>query len=68
MGKNPKANFDAYDGFLYTVLTGYILYAAVQTLGMSSLEDEPSVDIIPSPETMWTKTAEERKTTLTRRQ
>ena len=40
--------------------------AALHTLGMSKLDDNPSDEIIESPETLWTTTAEERKEVLMR--
>ena len=35
-------------------------------LGMSNLDDQPSDDVIESAETLWTETAEERKSVLMR--
>ena len=64
MGKIPKNNFNSCDDFIEIVITAHILCAALETMGMESLDSIPSQDQIPSPETVWTKTDNERKEIL----
>lgn len=54
--KNPKSNFDACDDFIETIIIGYILSAALKTLEIASLEDQPPENVIgiQSPENLWT--------------
>ena len=47
------------------VVTGHILAAALDYLEISSLDDDPPDHVIPSAETLWTRTNEERKEVLT---
>ena len=61
---NPKSNFNACDDFIQTVTISQILTIALDILGMESLESTPSMVLIPSPETFWMKSMEERKSTL----
>ena len=64
--KNPKSNFDACDDFIETIITGHILSAALKTLEISSLQDQPSDVVIgiESAENLWTYTNTERKAVL----
>ena len=64
--KNPKSNFNACDDFIETVVVGHILAAAFNVLEISSMEDQPSANVIGilSPENLWTYTSEERKAIL----
>ena len=47
---------------------GYVLCACLKTFGMTTLDDQPSVDLINSPETVrvWTQTKDERNSLLTK--
>ena len=47
---------------------GYVLCACLKTFGMTTLDDQPSVDLINSPETVrvWTQTKDEQKSLLTK--
>lgn len=54
------------DDFFDVVITGHVLSAALHTLGMSKLDEQPSDEIIESAETLWTRTTEERKEVLMR--
>ena len=45
-------------------MTGHILCAALQTFGMTTLDDQPTDDLIPTPETVWTQSHDERKSLL----
>lgn len=64
--KKPKSNFNACDDFIETVIVGHILAAALKSLEISSIEDQPSAKVIgiSSPENLWTCTKEERKAIL----
>ena len=56
----PKSNFNSCDDFFELITTGQILAAALEVLGMNSL-DEPSKGIVQSPELMWTESDDERR-------
>ena len=56
----PKSNFNACDDFFEVIITAHILAAAIEVLGMKSLGDTPSEEIVPTPETIWMGTEEER--------
>jgi len=64
--KNPKSNFNACDDFIETIIIGHILSAALKTLEISDLQDQPSENMIgiQSPENLWTYTNDERKAIL----
>ena len=62
--KNPKSNYNVCDDFFDVIITGHILWAALHTLGMSKLDEQPSNEIIESAETLWTRTAKEQKEVL----
>ena len=64
VGKIPKHKFNSCDDFIDTIVTGHILCAALQTLGMVALDDQPSDCHIPTPETAWTLSKDERRTLL----
>ena len=49
-----------------TVITAYVLCACLKTFGMTTLDDQPSVDLINSPKTVWTQIKDERKSLLTK--
>ena len=68
VGKIPKSNFNSCEDFLQIVLTAHILSAACEILDLSSLDDQPSADVLgmSSPENLWTHTDHERKAILTR--
>ena len=56
----PKSNFNACNDFFEVIITAHILAAAIEVLGMKSLGDTPSEEIVPTPETVWMGTEEER--------
>ena len=64
--KNPKSNFNACDDFLEIVVNAHVVSAALATLKMSNLEDQPSASVIgiPSSENLWTYPNDERKAIL----
>ena len=66
--KAPKHCFNSCDDFVETVIMGYVLCACLKTFGMTTLDDQPSVDLINSPETVrvWTQTKDERNSLLTK--
>ena len=43
----PKKDFNAHDDFFTLVVTGYVLGAATEILGMEKLEDDPCQQILP---------------------
>ena len=47
MGNEPKKDFNAHDDFFSLVTTCHILVAAMDVLGMDSLDDDPSKCLIP---------------------
>ena len=47
MGKEPKKDFNAHDSFFILVTTSHILAAAMEVLGMDSLDDDPCEQLIP---------------------
>ena len=56
----PKSNFNTCDDFFEVIITAHILAAAIEVLGMKNLGDTPSEEIVPTPETVWMGTQEER--------
>ena len=52
---------NACEDFFEVVLTGHVFAAAMELLGMSSIDDVPSSTIIQSPEDVWMKDDSERK-------
>ena len=61
---NPKTNFNSCDDFFEIVITAHILAAALEALGMKSLGDTLSEEILPSPEMAWMGSEEERREKL----
>ena len=47
VGKKPKKDFNAHDSFFSLVTTSHILAAAMELLGMDSLDDHPSEHLLP---------------------
>lgn len=60
----PKHNFNTCDDFIRLIIKCFILTAAMKTLGMKELDNQPSSSHIPSPVDVKLKSAEERKTIL----
>ena len=60
----PKDDFNACDDFFEIVITGHILAAAMDMLGMESLQDTPCHESIPSPETAWMESDQQRQKKL----
>ena len=48
------------------VITGHVISAILKTFGMETLNDQPSEDILTSPEIVWTQPNHERKSLLER--
>ena len=65
VASKPKANFNSCNDFFHAVITGYILAAAMEELGMENLHDTPSKAVVPSPNTAWMGTNIERLALLT---
>ena len=59
--KDPKRNANACENFFLLVSTCHILTAAMEVLGMSSLEDSPSQFV---PENAWLLTDKEKEDLL----
>ena len=68
VGKVPKNKFNSCDDFLQIVITGHILSATCEILGMSGIDDQPSLAAmgVDSPEVLWSLTDDERKAFLTK--
>lgn len=64
MPTDPKSNYNASDDFFKLIINSFLLTAALDVLGMNTLEDTPSSAVIPSPDTLWMKSKEERKQVL----
>ena len=43
----PKKDFNAHDDFFTLIVTGYVLGAAMEILGMENLEDDPCGPTLP---------------------
>ena len=59
----PKKDFNAHDDFFTLVVTGYVLGAATEILGMEKLEDDPCQQILPPD--VWLHNKCERRDILT---
>ena len=46
------------------VIIAHVVNAALETFGMKTLDDQPSEDIVTSPEIVWTQPNHERKSLL----
>ena len=57
----PKQDFNACDDFFEIVMTAHILAAAMHLFGMENLQDTPRHDSIPSTDTAWMESDDERK-------
>ena len=62
--KKPKKNFDACDDFLCTLVETLLLVATLEYLQMESLDDDPSVNVLPNANTLWTESHEKRANAL----
>ena len=62
--KKPKKNFDACDDFLCTLVESLLLVATLEYLQMESLDDDPSVNVLPNANTLWTESHEKRANAL----
>ena len=60
-----KADFNSCDDFFHAVMTGHILVAAMEELGMENMHDTPSKAVVSSPNTAWMGTNEEILAILT---
>lgn len=59
-----KGNFNACNDFLVLVITCHVLAAAMEYLGMKSLDDTPAESVIQNASEVWTLTKEKRKDLL----
>ena len=50
MTKKVKSDVNAAEDFFELVVTGHIITSAMELLGMSSVDEVPSSQFIPSPE------------------
>ena len=62
VGQKPKKDFNAHDDFFNLVITSHILAAAMEILGMETLEDDPSECLFPP--NIGTLSSTERKEVL----
>lgn len=62
--KDPKSDVNATKDFIYLALVGHVVVAAMEVLGMKSIEDQPTSEGFPSSETRLTK--DEKKQVLSR--
>ena len=62
IGKKPSKDVNAYEDFFHLLVESHVLAAAMEFLGMESIDDKPA-DILPS--TLWLLSQEERKSILT---
>ena len=62
MTTKPKGDYNAHDGFFIEVVETHILAAAMKVLGMESLNDAPSPDVV-SPN-VWMQPDDEREKKL----
>ena len=58
IGKSPKKDVNVHEDFFQQVLESHVLAAAMEYLGMESVEDEPNEEILPP--TLWILESEER--------
>ncbi len=58
----PDNNYNAHDDFLSLTVIGYVLGAAMEILGMESVNDQPHEEILP--QTVWMLDKQERKLIL----
>ena len=65
VASKPKANFNSCDDLFHAVMTGHILAAAMEELGMENLHDTPSEAVVSSTNTAWMGTNEDRLALLT---
>ena len=61
----PGADFDACNDFFVLIVTCQVLTAAMSVLGMESLTDTPSNDVLPDGQNVWMMPDQDRKEMLT---
>ena len=64
MVSDPMDNYNACDDFFVLVVHCHILSAAMQILGMNSMDDYPSEQVLPSAEQLWMRSDDHRKKVL----
>ena len=47
VGQKPKRDFNAHDDFFHLMVTTHILAAAMEILGMETMDDDPSEELFP---------------------
>ena len=62
IGVSPKKDTNAHEDFFHLVVDAHVLVAAMQFLGMDSLEEDPNAEIFPP--SVWMLDKEERKEIL----
>ena len=62
--KTAKHSFNACDDFLGIVMTAHILSASLKAFKMETLKDQPSEDVIATPDIVWILPTHERKALL----
>ena len=57
-------DFNACEDFFVLITISHILTAALSVLGMNSLKDTPSTNVLPQPQNVWMETKAKRKEIL----
>ena len=63
---DPLKDFNACDDFFVLVVQSHIIVAAMQLLGMSTMDEMPSSHYVPNAESLWMETDDQRKGVLNR--
>ena len=62
IGISPKKDVNSHEDFFHLIVDVHVLVAAMEFLGMDSLDEDPNVEIIPP--SVWMLDKEERKEIL----
>ena len=62
--QSPKKDANACEDFMYIVISGLVVAAALATFKMKSVNDHPADDILPDADTVWTLSISERREIL----
>lgn len=60
----PSKNVNACDDFFHQIVHAHIVAAALDTLGMDSIDDVPCDDVLSNPEDIWMLPVSERRDIL----
>ena len=63
IGNKPSKDVNAFEDFFHLIVESHVLAAAMEFLGMESIDDKPAADIFPP--TVWMLSQEERRAILT---